>query len=67
MINPLDIAKSWIKTVVHTLEEEERADKRRAICDVCPHRSDMNVCTECGCPLIAKQYSFFPCDRWNED
>jgi hypothetical protein len=66
MINPLDIARSWIKAIKHTQEEEERALKRMAVCSECPNKNSMNVCTDCGCPLVAKQYSFFPCDKWEE-
>jgi hypothetical protein len=66
MIKPVDIARSWLKVIVHTDEEEALAASRMTVCNSCPHKSKNNVCNECGCPLAAKKYSFFPCDKWEE-
>jgi hypothetical protein len=40
------------------------AKERMSVCNECPFKTKSNVCSDCGCPLIAKQYSFFPCDKW---
>jgi hypothetical protein len=63
-MNVLDILYSWWKSVKHTAEENKLAKQRMDICKSCPFRSKLNVCTECGCPLLAKKYSFFPCEKW---
>lgn len=68
MIRPVDIIRSWWKTLPfnHTVSERVKAKERMNVCKVCPHKSKNNVCGECGCPLLAKQWSHFPCDKWEE-
>jgi len=66
MINIVDIVRSWWKMYKHTPEENALAKQRMIVCNSCPHKSKRNVCNECGCPLMAKKYSFFPCDRWEQ-
>lgn len=62
----IDIIKAWMKTFKHTTEQNDLANHRRSICNSCPHKSELNTCNECGCPLIAKVYSDFGCpiDKW---
>ena len=49
-------------------EEDERIFKeRRAICDACDRKSDLDKCLECGCPLDKKTKSLIsncPLGKW---
>lgn len=61
-----DIGNSWLSTINHTEEQEQEATRRQAICNDCPHKNRLNICSLCGCPLMAKVYSQFGCDidKW---
>ena len=70
MINIIDIVRSWYKDVNHTAEEKALAATRMKVCDECPSKIKSSLfsytCSDCGCPLSKKQWSFFPCDKWVE-
>jgi len=63
MINKaLKIADGWKNVVKSKLgvssEQDEKIFKaRREICDACVHKSKMDRCLKCGCPLVAKTRS----------
>ena len=63
-MNLIDIVRSWFKALSNSPGERLLAKERMKVCNRCPHKTKANVCGECGCPLVAKQYSFFPCERW---
>lgn len=61
----VEIAKSWIISMNPTPKQEETADHRIKICNVCEERKEFNLgevnlfytCGACGCPLKKKIYS----------
>lgn len=67
-IDVKDIAESWGRALLPTFEQEEESNRRQAICDTCEHRSRLNMCKLCGCPLKGKTYSSFPCElgKWDK-
>ena len=38
-------------------KDEEIFNARREICNACPHKTNMDRCGKCGCPLAAKTRS----------
>lgn len=39
-------------------------ERRRAICDFCEFKSD-DICTQCGCLVESKVWSFCPKGEWS--
>ena len=67
-----EIANGWKNVIksklgVSSEEDEKIFQSRRAICNECDSRSELDRCLECGCPLAAKTRSLIsdcPLGRW---
>ena len=62
MLKIVEIAKAWIAAANPTAEQQQIANHRISVCEVCPHRgyvkaADTHVCNKCGCPLKIKIFS----------
>jgi len=62
MLKIVEIAKAWIAAANPTAEQQQIANHRISVCEVCPHRSyikaaDTHTCGLCGCPLDKKIFS----------
>ena len=60
--NLLEIAVAWKRAANPTPEQQQVAEHRLSICDVCEHKDFRKltrtfVCGACGCPLSKKVYS----------
>ncbi len=79
MSNPITILKAWAKVFKGLTTEEDK--RRAAICKECPNKKYSKyvdfvndeltevsgyICTECGCPLIAKIRSNDICEKWKQ-
>ena len=65
MLKLVEIAKAWIAAANPTSEQQQIADYRISVCDVCPHKgyikaADTHICGKCGCPLSKKIFSPLP-------
>lgn len=61
-----EIIEGWKNVIVKDAVIEEIALQRATACSVCPYNKK-NVCSKCGCPLIAKTRSpksSCPDNRW---
>ena len=48
------------------LADSDVAQKRREVCDACPHRV-VAICGKCGCPIVSKvntRGASCPANRW---
>ena len=48
-------------------KDEKIFEARRTICNACPHKSALDRCLVCGCPLAAKTRSLIsncPKENW---
>ena len=55
------------KLGISSVEDEKIFSARRNICNACQHRSDLDRCLMCGCPLAAKTRSLIsncPIGNW---
>lgn len=55
-----EIIKAWKNVAFSTEEIEAIANKRKEICNQCPHKTTMlsiEVCGICHCPLLGKTHS----------
>ena len=77
MANPIQILRAWSKVLCGFTDCEH--ERRARICSVCPNKKYLKyidfiddeleevkgfVCTDCGCPLIAKIRSTDKCYKW---
>ena len=77
MANLVTIIKAWIKVAKGFTTTEQK--RRASICNLCTHKKyskyldfvndDLKevqgfICTDCGCPLIAKIRSTDKCKKW---
>ena len=65
MFKLVEIAKAWIAAANPTPEQQQIADYRISVCDVCPYKKHISqantyVCGKCGCPLSKKIFSPLP-------
>jgi hypothetical protein len=69
------ISKAWFDSYFGSNEQKKLAEKRAAICEVCPSRkviteklSLATICGECGCPIRKKVFSSAfndcPLEKW---
>jgi hypothetical protein len=61
-----DIMDGWKNYVFPDKHTEKVAKARASICSTCP-RNQMNICKECGCPLVSKTRSMSsscPINKW---
>jgi len=68
MINKvIDIADSWLALLNPTDAEKIEAKRRKEICNACSHKTMLDICGHCGCPLASKVYSklsLCPLGKW---
>lgn len=62
MLKLLEIAEAWIIAENPTPEQQEIAESRVEICNICPHKKfitmfDTYICGVCKCPLSKKIFS----------
>ncbi len=59
-----NIGSGWFKSVVHTKQEQGKAEARKKICGGCDENKELmgfNYCGKCYCPISKKVYS--PMDK----
>lgn len=76
-MNIKEIIEAWFISGNPTKIQEELAEKRLDVCDVCEVRKEIiknvkisNICGKCGCPIVKKVFtnSYDPCPlhKWGD-
>jgi hypothetical protein len=73
----VDIADQWLRVVLPPAELTSKVINRAETCDPCEKKvydaeKRFNVCTECGCSVTGKVFSFepttkCPLNKWAEN
>ena len=77
MFNIKQIIEAWVISYNPTPQQQELANLRGQICDVCPSKKVVTekleiatICGECGCPIAKKiftnDYNPCPLKKWGE-